>query len=78
MQKEIDYTALLQTIEKMQKELRVLQHKVMKLQLKQNHKQRNKKRSFKSLYGIFPPLPTTMEDYREVRRSGTPRSLRES
>jgi hypothetical protein len=36
MQQEIDYTALLQTIEKMQKELRALQHDVIKLRMQQS------------------------------------------
>lgn len=76
MIQETDYTALLQTIERMQKELQDLQREVVQLRILQSGKRGNKQRSFKSLYGIFPPGNTTMEDFREARRGGTPRSLR--
>ena len=77
MQKETEVSmgTVLQTIARMEHELQMLRVQVAKLAAQQTHK-RNGRRKAKSLYGILPPINLSMEDYRAVRRSGTPRSLR--
>ena len=78
MIQEVNYSDLLQTIEKMQEELRALHQEVVKLRILQAGKADKDHKPFKALRGIFPPAKLTMDDFREVRRSGTPHSPRDT
>lgn len=69
-----DVAQLLQSIDRMESELQRLRQEVLDLIKRQRRPAREAKSG--SLYGVLPPASTPLEEFRQVRRSGTPRALK--